>query len=379
MGAYFSNLHIKKGGISEEDVKSCITNYLLEKGCLQTDRDTADFEVSLCTTDDSAWMSVYCASFDYKDLLSLSPRISQKSGADILSVSCFDSDYLFLHLFNAAKKSDLWLNIGESYEIKKPRRSNLSAWKSEVSDFQSFQSAAKQKYVCAEDFLRNIQSNLNVTFEQAVGCGDLERVDVLYFSAPQGEVANPTKLKITMCSNMMCEPGKRATYILNNQGGASRGLKIIFVGDYIQNDEITIDDAELTYHGTNGEWINIPITFEKCEMTDGSWTYYWEDVDFQIQEAVSPDLPPRVKMEKEDQRSFGIRYTPNGNKRKFLDIGLFFAPISNVEKGNCFWRAWAGYPSKKAFLDEYNQSAREMAENWGAPMNLIDPDEYDLD
>ena len=161
MGNYFSNLHIKKGVISPSDIKAKILECMSEKGYVEADSGSADVEVALYAPADSAWTSVCCETFEYTDVLSLAARIAEGKDVDVLGVACFDSDYLFLNLLNTARKKDLWLNVGNSSEIPKPRRSNVAAWKDSVEDFKSFRDATKQSFVCAEDFLSAVQSNLN--------------------------------------------------------------------------------------------------------------------------------------------------------------------------------------------------------------------------
>ena len=90
-----------------------------------------------------------------------------------------------------------------------------------------------------------------------------------------------------------------------------------------------------------------------------------------------------MKQQKEFERSFGIRFTLSGNPRKFLDIAVVFAPLSNFVDGQCYWCVWAGYPSKRDYVAEQNQSSLENLA-YGVPKEIvdqamIDPDQYDLD
>lgn len=378
MGAYFSNIHIKNESITEGDVRSWVLTYFLEKGFVEADRDTADLEVSILASEEKSWISVYCDGFAHTDILDLCPRFSQMSGNDVLGISCIDSDYLFLNLCNVGKGRDLWLNIGESPELKKPRRTNLSAWKSSVKNMEAFSSAAKKKYTFAEDFLLSVRDEFDLSFEQSTGFDIPDNVSKLYFSAPQKDTSSPTKLQIPFFSMEPCQPGERQACIVNNVGDASKGIAVLFVGDYVENDEITIDDASFFFHDRRGADIEIPIDFVKTHLTSGQWAYYWSDKDFKISSAVPQNLPPQVRSNKEFLRSFGIRYTPNGNKRKFLDITVVFAPLSNWRAGQCSWRVWRRYSSKREFIEAYNRNldARFIP---NIEEIMLDPDEYDLD
>lgn len=377
MGAWFSNLHIKKESTSESDIKRWILAYFLEKGFVQADSNTADFEVNILASESSHWISVYCDAFTHTDILSLSPRISQNSGNDVLGIACFDSDYLFLNLLNVNENRDLWLNIGDSPELKKPRRSKVLSWKNSVKNIDAFRSAAKKDYVCAEDFLLSVQDELDLSFEQSTGFDLPDSASKMYFSTPQKDSSLLTKLEIKFFDLMPCVPGKRETCLVNNRGASSRGLAVLFVGNYVENDEITIDNASFCFWDHWGNQVDVPITFTKRQLSDGQWVYYWEDKNFKIPQVVSQNLPPKVRDDKESLNSFGIRYTPNGNKRKFLDITVVFAPLSNWSGGQCFWRVWAHSSSKQKFIETHNQGWKKCSPNLEEV--LLNPDEYDLD
>ena len=378
MGAFFSNLHVKKESVSIDNVKSLILEYFLEKGFVQADKDTADFDVNIYAPENSRWISVYCDAFTHDDILSLCPRVSKSSGNDVLGIACFDSDYMFLNLINVNENRDLWLNIGGITGLNKPRRTNLIAWKSSVKSIDAFKSEAKKEYVCAEDFLLSAQNELDLSFEQSTGFDISDGQDKLFFTAPQKDSSCPTKLELSLCDLTHCNPGERKTLSFCNEGSASRGLAIIFFGDYVDNNEITIDDPILIYHKQSAKQIDIPITFTKSLLEDGKLVYYWEDKNFKIPQAVSQDLHYHIKDKKESLSRILLRFTPNGNKRKFLDISVVFAPLSNWSEGQCLWRAWLVHNSKREYVEDHNRTLKEFN-----PPNiddlLINPDEYDLD
>ncbi len=383
MGAYFSNLHVKKNDTDQSRLVSFITEYFSEKGYVSANPDTADIQIALYAPEGSDWVSICSEAFTHTDILALAPKLSEVCKTEILSVACFDSDYLFVNLLNTEKEFDLWLNIGDTPEIKKPRRSGIAAWKGHVTDHTRFKTAAGKDYVCTEDFLREAQDDLGISAEQCTGYDLPAAATTLYFSSPHAEDVPPTKLTIPMYDLTPCEPGKRAACSVLNQGKTSKGVCVLFVGDYIESEEITIDDSEFFYTDRSGKSVAIPITFEKRQWTEDLWVYCWEDANFPIPPAVPADLPPQIKMKKEFARSFGVRYVPNGNKRKFLDITVVFAPLSNFEKGQCFWRVWGRSASKRDFIREHNQAEQDMRA-YGFPEDMIaahlmNESDYDLD
>ena len=377
MGNYFANLFIKQ---NQQTTTDMITHTLIEhfsaRDILPCDADKADFSVMLDLSG-RTWGALYCQGWGHEDLLALAPQLSEQCHTDVLSCACFDSDYMFLHLYNADSATDAFINIGKSDEIKRPRRNTLAAWKPHVKDFDAFKLASKQQYVCAEDFLLCMQEQISLPDQNLF---DPASAITLYFSAPQDKKPTPPRLSIYMTASALpCKPGESTYCSVFNEGGESHGLHVIFVGSYLENDEITFDNAKLFYKNARGENVNQPLTFEKTKLCDGTPALVANCPDFKIPAAPSPNLPPRTLMEKTSERSIGVRFTPNGNVRKFLDITVAFLPHSNPTQGQCTWCVWRHYESKRAYIEAYNNDQLQLHETYGAPLNLIDPDMYDLD
>ena len=376
MGNYFATLFIRQNQQTTVDmIKPMLLEHFSTRNILPCDADQADFSVML-NMSDPTWIAVYSEGWGHEDLFAVSPRLSERCCTDVLSCACFDSDYMFLHLYNADSATDAFINIGKSNEIKPPRRSTLAAWKPYVKDFDAFKQAAKQSYVCAEDFLLCMQEQLSLPDQSG---SDPESAITLYFSAPQDQKPTPTCLRAYTASLLPCEPGKQEYWPVLNEGGASHGLYVMFIGSYLENDEITFDNVSLCYENARGERINQPLTFEKTVLDGGIHALVANVPDFKIPAAPSPNLPPRALAEKEHARSFAIRFTPSGNVRKFLDITVAFLPHSNPAQGQCAWHVWQHYESKRAYIEAHNHDQLQDHEMYGVPMNLIDPDTYDLD
>lgn len=385
MGAYFSNLHISRDGASEEDVKKLVCKYFTARGFIAAEAENADFAIKIFAPSESPWITVLSESFTHKDVIDLTQIMAAKIDTSVMSISCFDSDYLFVFLQNVNKGLDLWLNIGESYEIKKPRRGNLSKWKKYVKDFPAFKRIAEESYICAEDFLSEAEGHLSIPYAQSTMVGDeesVENTEKLYFLAPKKVELDSTVLIIRAFNRTPCTPGQQAVCFVENIGAASRGIQIQFVGDYVESGDITIEDASFVYYDSKGEPIVTPITFERVKMMNGLYSYCWEDKNFSIPEVTPSTLPPKAKQIEEHRRNFGIRYTPVGNKRKFLDICTVFIPLDNPDEGHCWWRVWAYHKSKREYIEDHNNRIKRDAEQFEIPnwtKLLIDPDEYDLD
>jgi hypothetical protein len=135
----------------------------------------------------------------------------------------------------------------------------------------------------------------------------------------------------------------------------------------------------LCYESARGEHVNQQLIFEKTVLNGGIHALVANIPDFKIPAVPSPNLPPKALMKKEYERNFGIRFTPNGNVRKFLDITVAFLPYSNPVNGQFVWRVWKGYKTKRAYVEAHNHDRQQDHEMYGVPLHLIDPDMYDLD
>jgi len=376
MGNYFANLFIKQNQQTTADmITHTLIEYFSTRGITACDPSNADFSV-LIDCSNPAWVAVHSDGWGHEELFDVSPKISEQCHSDVLSCACFDSDYMLLHLYNADSATDAFLNIGSSDEIKPPRRSTIARWKPHVKDFDAFKQAAKQSYVCAEDFLLCMQDQISLP---NLLSSDQDSAIILYFSVPQTQKADPPCLSNYMASALPCKPGAAEYWSVINTGGASRGLYVFFIGPYVENDEITFDNVSLCYENTRGERVNQPLTLEKTKLSDGTFALMANVADFKIPAAPPLNLPPKALYEKTSKRSFGVRFTPNGNVRKFLDITVAFLPHSNPTQGQCVWCVWRHYESKRAYIEEHNNDELQLHEMYGVPLNLIDPDMYDLD
>ena len=87
------------------EAEAVITEYFASVGAVPAEQD-GDFEVTVCVPDSGGYMSVYCDRFVPSDVMALSPVMSERFETDVLSIACFDSDYLFLNLVNVIQDLD---------------------------------------------------------------------------------------------------------------------------------------------------------------------------------------------------------------------------------------------------------------------------------
>ncbi|MBR5745907.1 MAG: hypothetical protein IKX92_01455 [Clostridia bacterium] len=176
-----------------------------------------------------------------------------------------------------------------------------------------------------------------------------------------------------------CEIGKDQCCFVINTGGKSKGIAIAFSGSYIEKEDVRFRDVQLEYSLDQHPRKTIPLSLEKKQTQTGQWIYYAELPDFPIREGVKEGLPWKRKSDEVRKRQFGVRFTPEGNPRKLLDITVHFIPLKNPE-GQCGWCVWMYSGSKRAYIEEYNRSWGEIIEKYHAQgIKLLNPSDYDLD
>ena len=185
------------------------------------------------------------------------------------------------------------------------------------------------------------------------------------------------KLTIGQFTLTPCRPDIPDGCFAQNLGGSGKGISIMFIGDYVESGDITFDDVSFCYMNRKGETTQKAITLEKTKLSDNTYAYCFTDDNF----VIPPYKAPTVK---EFEESFGVRFTPRGNNRKFLDITIVFIPHGNWTDGQCYWRVWAHHPSKREYIEENNNRILEDVNEHGIPREcveglLINPDAYDLD
>lgn len=341
--------------------------------------EEADGAVAIVSDDGSGWISVYSELLTFEEpeqFAEMAMPMSTELQADVLGISCFDSDYLYLNLINAKDKTNAWVGIGSAaaYEIR--RRTNLRAWEKIVEGFPRFSECARKKYIFAEEFLSEVSECLSLPAEYSAAdyeylqeLGSNAQVKYLYFKLREdGNIAellndavseeddDPRETQLTIdLGYPPCFPEQMCGISVRNTGGASKGLSIYFLGPYVENEEITFSDTVFR-HMRNGIPESTPFELQKVRLPDGQWAYRYHDPDYDI-----PPKPPKLdgrrlkellksKQIKVD-REYGITiaFIPHGNRRKVLDITVAFVPDENPE-GQASWNVWKHLGSKEMFF-----------------------------
>lgn len=388
MGLFFSNLHIcKTAAFSTDGFLSLLTETMKTQGFRPVeDPEEADLSVSIYDAG-GKWLSVCSDGLDFyteESIQGICNPISERLSADILTVSCFDSDCLLLNRINRKQDIDAWAKVGSCPEIK--RRSTPARWKGLVDDLAQWKAVLRHKYTFAEEALESLEPLLGLAPGQGQFCDELipedtEGARTFHYALPESaSKPEPPRLAMPDYGLTPCEMGKPTFASAVNRGGKSKGLAIAFSGAYVEHEEIRFRDVQLEYGFDRHPRPTIPLQLEKRRTRDGQWIYYGEIPDFQLREGVKEGIPPRRAAEEEWKREFGVRFTPEGNERKRLDIAVHFIPLKNPA-GQCSWCVWWYSKSKRDYIKQHNRTWGNMCHPHGLPhgVKLLDADDFDMD
>lgn len=385
MGSWFSNIHIRKGdSVTTEAVVSCIHSIMDRRGYESTTSGSdADGMVAVISTPESQWISVCSEQLAHDDSESckgIAMPISEQLCTDVLGIACFDSDYLYLNLINAEEQVDAWVGIGNGKDVGIDRRTGVTVWKKKVADYPAFSAAAKQKYICAEQFLTQAEPCLGlpavqgmVTLREAEFQG---KTEFLYYRLKNDSVIQeaPKLVLNKYDAGIPCLVDRCSKLSIYSVGTASYGVSVYFGGPGVEDGTLTFSDV---YLGHNGR--HLPITLEKMQLSDGKWVYGYHDPYFPIPAGPSRRLRWEKQWPLMVERGIGLEFVPRGDPRKALDIAVIVVPDHSPE-GQVRWNVWEPWSSKGAFIDHHNKiwkRVRAFEEDESQCLPLLKEDDFD--
>lgn len=349
MGSTFSNISIRKNSIlTQGAVAECLSAVLSDRGFRLSTEEAADISFAVFSLPSSHWFTV-CESAmmfdDCNEQLDIANLLSSKLGSDVLRISCFDSDYIYLNLLNPQIKLDAWASVGSSAGLGIHRRTGLSAWKTHVSDISTFTQAIKKRYNFAEELLEEVSSELRLPYAQSFSVYDYLsetlpncEITYLHYCMPIDQSSTePPVLEHYSYDLRPCTSGLPMVVSCINRGGPGKGIEIFILGKSIEHYDITFTEVTLAYWNRSKQQDHTPVVLEKKQMPDGSIGYYGEVRNFRIPEKVSSALPQAVRIKKESDLRFWFRCIPQYNDTSSLKIQIIVRPIQNTG-GGVEWR-----------------------------------------
>lgn len=385
MGFFFSNLHVRKNSSFSLASFSALLSELLNQQGYKSSVNAEEADLSVSVYDGGKWLSVCSDGLEFGEN-TLCDFLSRKLAADVLTVSCYDSDCLLLNCVNTENKLCAWAKVGSYPGLR--QRTTLARWAGIVEDLPQWKDALNVEYVFAEDAMDELEPMLGLDKWQGRFCPELieenfsGRTQTFYYALPESAAKpEPPRLKIDLYELTPHKMGTMRCVSALNIGGKSSGIAIAFSGSYVEREEISFTDVQFEYGFNKSPLKVIPLTLEKRRASDGQWIYYAEIPQFQIPSRAKDGLPPRKEADEKFARSFLLRFTPVGDNRKQLDITVHFIPLKNPS-GQCSWYVWKGYRSKRDFIEAFNKIQLEDAEDFkimGIEPELFKPEDFDLD
>lgn len=364
MGSWFSNLHIRKSEeISKEKICNCVKKILTEQGYTSVENmQEADVTVAVVEPYNSKWISICSNIFAHDDPDSskaMAMPFSSQLHADVLSVACFDSDFLYLNLINADENVDAWVGIGAGKELGITRRNNLTAWKKKVSGYPAFSAAVKGTYICADEFLAVTDSCLGLPTEQGGMSLDYlkdtslqQDAFLLYFCrAEESRSAGPNIQICYMRYAVPCFDGKENEVSFLNEGNEFCGLSVYFLGPYVEHEEITFSNIRLL--GCFRDLFR-ELELKKIQLSDGQWAYCSHIPDMLMPPGIRGRMKPEKRYQLERERIRRISFIPHGDPRRMLDVTVVIVPDGNPDN-QAEWNIWKQYGSKEEFIKHHNK------------------------
>ncbi len=372
MGSWFSNLHVRKtSNIAMEQVMAFISQEMQQEGyAVVASEEEADGAFAVCTSTASGWYSVYSDLFCFEDPNAFSRIAKPMSAAlqtQVLGMSCFDSDYLYLNLIHTPDAVDAWAGIGSAAGLGLKRRTGLAAWKDHVEDFQRFKECVKKKYVLAEEALTELEPCLKLpqvhsiaSYEYLKELGLRDTATFLYLKLPE-ELKNqePPKFVPYIWSGEPWSIGKSHFVSVINVGGAGKGISVFFVGPYVEHDEITFTNTAISREKKDGSNERIPFELQKVYLTNGQMAYYYYNPGIRLPAKGKDALQYAPWGRHDEKKSIWLHFTPCGNPRKILDITVVLG-AGKIPQGQCGINAWYCYGSKAAYIAHHNERWRKI-------------------
>ncbi len=341
MGAFFDNLHILINDEYDlERLKNELSNILKNRGfSLLPEGSEGDVSVMIYEPTDNSWVSIASDAFMFdseETIRSFTDTLSLAFCTDVIAATCYDSDYLRLALLNSVDNTDGWINVGKSCDPL-IRRTKVAPWKKLVKDTDGLKAVIKNYHAFAEEAFSEIATMIGMQPQQTMlGCGGEELLDgkitKMEFSAPEGEIKPPKFMVHSFSRPAASMLGGAINVSFLNIGGKSKGLEFIFMGDCVDNDEITFEDVYWYCDGKHNS-----IDLKESQLEDGKKCYIWKDKYFQIPPAVNENLPLVKKFQMESDRHIAVIFTLKGNPEHLETLRIVGVPLSNPMDGQASW------------------------------------------
>ncbi|NIK69428.1 hypothetical protein [Paenibacillus sp. BK720] len=272
MGSSFANIQLKAANaLSVEQVVQVITE-LMENNLFEKVEEPEDRSIVFSCDGSSPWLTIYdefCDDGDQDILDALAEALSLKLGTLAVSNSVYDSDLLYMKLFNQGKCLDTFVNDVDIYnemtESKRRRQGVPSKWASLAEEISKEEITRiwGEETVFAEDTLWELsklyswntdRSCTGFRYKKDVGWGEGDNVLHFRDNNPAGklfEEQGPTRLELVSYQPYLdCSTESEETtyFSYSNTGRSAVGISIMMWGSAISGNCFESMEACLILH-----------------------------------------------------------------------------------------------------------------------------------
>lgn len=349
MGVSFNNIQLRISGTF--DSEALVARLTADKGLTPVENmNEADIRIMVMKQPGSQWVTIASDMFDAdpETADSTSRDLAHAFGTAVLVVGCFDSDYLYLNLFDPAYNVDVWAATGRFPGERAPRRSNFVRWQGYVTDVERFRQVMRQHRVFAEECLPDVARLLNIPVEQLLCLpeDDIAGTEacVFFFRTDSStDMTEPPRFEVRTYDLHYHLGAEPVLVSFINVGRASGGVGVAFGGPCFDRHKVRIERIHFQTHDRKGGWVFTPVELRETTDANGQAWMYGECPFLRIPEAIPDKLPPRAKWEKEFQRTITVRFSAGNHPHKLREIDtdddmyIVLIPLANKsgQKGVC--------------------------------------------
>lgn len=297
MGQTFGSIQIYNyQRLTSKQMANALAKYLLKQDMMPANEEDAQHSFKLAFSENGNWISLYTRDWEGMTIDVIKPFAKELAKAlktCAIGISVFDSDNLFLYLYDAPAKRDDLVAMGSRDDIEEmfgqdyeSTRGHVEYWMPHLvsSSTESLSALWREEFVFVEEVLpkmaelfgsegKNFAAEYRYWEEVEP---DNPNIVTLHFktSAPVFVKDGLTKLVIQTSPVMVS--GQSNVVTLYNIGGVSEGLTIAFQGNSIEAGEVEISNVSVEKR-------------RNPKNKTGDWLEFMEIVDIELQKRKSPD------------------------------------------------------------------------------------------
>ncbi len=315
MGTTFSTIQIQNRQHAEpEHFKKTLSKYIKKKGLVPTTKEKAQLVYKFVFSADGNWITLSSSEYEIgSDSVNSDVQgLAKAMKTCCIGTSVFDSDALFLYLFDAPGKQKDMVALGHLGDMSDSEYAvgmgNIKCWSpllSETATWEQLTEFWNEEYVFVEEALVKMAPLLGIDSKNIAADyhywnevePDNQSVVNLYFEtvSPMFITEGPTKLDFSMWTSVTMLSGNDSIISFHNTGGISKGLTVLILGDCFEQGKVEIGKMQVdklkNLNDLRSERVIETIHPVKKQLSDGRFGLVFDLVDFEFPEGVNTEHP----------------------------------------------------------------------------------------